>query len=491
MKAILALDAGTTNVKAILVDGQANVLARSSVPLSITFPQSGWVEQSAHAVWDAARQALDGCLAQSGGHEAVALGISNQRETLVAWNRATGEPVGPSIVWQCRRSAEICQALRQQGAAETIRAKTGLQVDPLFPASKVRWLFENRPEVPKLAETGDLCLGTVDAWLVWQLTGGKRFVTDYSNASRTQLFNLAKGAWDPELLALFGAPADALPEVVASNAPVGEATLAGQSIPICGMLGDSHAALLGHGVLEKGKVKATYGTGSSLMTLSDGPQGGQSGISSTIAWKFDRIQYAYEGNITSTGSGLAWAVGLAGFEGLEPALKAAADLSDNGGVYFVPALAGLGAPHWDERARGAFVGLSFGSRKEHLVRAALEAIAFQVKDVFEAMEQAAGARLEALLADGGASKNDRLMQFQADVLDRPVWRSQTAELSGLGAAFAAGLGCGFWPSTKEVSKVVAPHDAFHPKLEGGERARLVGRWGGAVAAVKAYGRTAP
>jgi glycerol kinase len=227
------------------------------------------------------------------------------------------------------------------------------------------------------------------------------------------------------------------------------------------------------------------------MTLSDGPRGGETGISSTIAWKFDRIQYAYEGNITSTGSGLAWAVGLTGSESLEPAVKAATELADNGGVYFVPALAGLGAPHWDERTRGAFVGLSFGARKEHLVRAALEAIAFQVKDVFDAMERAAGARLEALLADGGASKNDWLMQFQADVLDQPVWRSQTAELSGLGAAFAAGLGCGFWPSTEAVAKVVAPHDGFHPKLGESERTRLVGRWGGAVAAVKAYGRITP
>jgi glycerol kinase len=254
-------------------------------------------------------------------------------------------------------------------------------------------------------------------------------------------------------------------------------------------LGDSHAALLGHGVLGKGKVKATYGTGSSLMTLCDGPQSGDKGVSNTIAWKFDRIQYAYEGNITATGSGLAWAVGLTGFESLESAVKLATELDGNGGVYFVPALAGLGAPHWNEKARGAIVGLSFGARKEHLLRAALEAIAFQVKDVFDAMERAAGARLEALLADGGASKNDWLMQFQADVLDRPVLRSQTAELSGLGAAFAAGLGCGFWSSTDEVAKVAALHDAFNPRLEASERNRLVRRWNGAVASVKAYGLT--
>ena len=327
----------------------------------------------------------------------------------------------------------------------------------------------------------------MDAWLVWNLTGGQRFVTDYSNASRTQLFNIDKGAWDPELLTLFGVPASALPEVVASNELLGDAILlARKPIPICGILGDSHAALLGHGVLTKGKVKATYGTGSSLMTLCDGPEGGEKGISTTIAWKFGRIQYAYEGNITVTGSGLSWALALIGFKDLEPAVKVATEMESNGNVYFVPALAGLGAPHWDEKARGALVGLSFDTRKEHVVRAALEAIAFQVKDVFDTMQRA-GARLETLLADGGASKNDCLMQFQADVLGRQVLRSQTAELSGLGAAFAAGLGSGFWPSTDEIANVVAAHDTFHPLLEESERTLLVRRWNAAVASVKSYG----
>jgi glycerol kinase len=489
MKAILALDAGTTNVKAILVDRQTNVLARNSVPLAIDFPRSGWVEQSGEEIWEAARKALEGCLAQGEEHEVMALGISNQRETLVAWSRNSGKTVAPCIVWQCRRSAEICETLRKEGFEDTIRAKTGLQVDPLFPSSKIQWLLENRPDIRKLAEAGDICLGTVDAWLVWKLTGGKRFVTDFSNASRTQLFNITEGIWDPELLKLFGVPASALPEVVASNESLGDAVLStGKTIPICGILADSHAALLGHGVLERGKVKATYGTGSSLMTLCEGPQDGEKGISSTIAWKFDRIQYAYEGNITVTGSGLSWALALIGGESLEAAVKAATQLESSEGVYFVPALAGLGAPHWDEKARGAIVGLSFGTRKEHLVRAALEAIAFQIKDVFDAMQRAAGARLETLLADGGATKSDWLMQFQADVLDRAVLRSHTAELSGLGAAFAAGLGCGFWASTDEIAKVVASHDSFFPTLEAGQRERLVRLWNGAVASVKAYGQ---
>ena len=465
MKAILALDSGTTNVKAILVDRQGNVLARYSVPLSIEYPKSGWVEQSAAGVWEAARKAVEGCLAQGAGYEVVALGISNQRETLVAWNRETGKAAAPCIVWQCRRSAEICQALRRKGLEEYIRTKTGLQVDPLFPSSKIQWLLENRSDLRKLAEEGKLCLGTVDAWLVWNLTGGKRFVTDFSNASRTQLFNIGHGAWDPDLLRLFGVPISALPEVVASNELLGEAVFPGGThIPLYGILGDSHAALLGHGVLETGKVKATYGTGSSLMTLCDVPEGAEKGISSTIAWKFGRIQYAYEGNITVTGSGLSWVLALTGCEDLEPAVQSATELEGSGDIYFVPALAGLGAPHWDVKARGAFMGLSFDTRKEHLVRAALEAIALQVKDVFDAMERA-GARLETLLADGGASKNDWLMQFQADVLGRQVLRSQTAELSGLGAAFAAGLGCGFWSSTEEIARLVAPHDAFYPSLE--------------------------
>jgi glycerol kinase len=489
MKAILALDAGTTNVKAILVDHQANVLARSSVPLSIDYPKSGWVEQSAEAIWEAAQKVMAGCLAQGVEHDVVGLGISNQRETLVTWNRDTGEPLSPCIVWQCRRSAEICQELRQKGFEESIRVKTGLQVDPLFPSSKIRWLLENRPDIRKLTGEGKVCLGTVDAWLVWNLTGRKRFVTDFSNASRTQLFNIGRGAWDPELLALFGLSESALPEVVASNQLLGDAILPpSRPIPICGILGDSHAALLGHGVLEKGKVKATYGTGSSLMTLCDRPESSEKGLSSTIAWKFDRIQYAYEGNITVTGSGLTWTLGLTESKNLESAVKYATELDGNGNVYFVPALAGLGAPHWDEKARGAFLGLSFDTRKEHVVRAALEAIAFQVKDVFDTMQRA-GARLETLLADGGASKNDWLMQFQADVLNRQVQRSRTAELSGLGAAFAAGLGCGFWSSTAEITRVVASHDSFHPVLDDAKRSRLVNRWNAAVAAVRTYGLT--
>ena len=485
MNVILALDAGTTNVKAILVDRQANILARRSVPLAIQFPQSGWVEQSAREIWDAAQKALEDCLVQGVGHEPVALGISNQRESLVAWNRLTGEPLCPCIVWQCRRSAGICQALRRKGVEDTVRSKTGLQVDPLFPSTKIQWLFEKRPDILKLADAGELCLGTVDSWLVWNLTGGRRFVTDFSNASRTQLLNLEQGAWDPELLRLFGVPDSALSEVMASNAHFGEANLGtGKPVPVCGILGDSHAALLGHGVLEKGKVKATYGTGSSLMSLCDGPQTADKRVSSTIAWKLDRIQYAYEGNITVTGSGLSWALALTGFKEMEVATKLASDLEDNGNVYFVPALAGLGAPHWDEEARGSIVGLSFGTRKENVVRAALEAIAFQVKDVFDAMQAAAGARLDILLTDGGASKNDWLMQFQADVLDREVMRSRTAELSGLGAAFAAGLGCGFWSSTDEVAGVIAPHDLFRPQLEDRDRTRLIHGWNNAVASVK-------
>jgi glycerol kinase len=485
VNAILALDAGTTNVKAILVDREGDILARSSVPLGISFPQDGWVEQSATEIWKAAGRALEDCLSQANGHQAIGFGISNQRETLVAWNRLTGEPVCPCIVWQCRRSSEICQALRQKGAEELIEFKTGLQVDPLFPSTKIQWLLDNRPDLRRLADSGELCLGTVDSWLVWNLTGGKRFVTDFSNASRTQLLNLSQGVWDPELLALFKVPQSALPEILGSNQHFGDATLAtGKMVPICGILGDSHAALLGHGVFEKGKVKATYGTGSSLMTLCDAPQTRDKRVSSTIAWKFDRIQYAYEGNITVTGSGLSWALALTNYENLEAAVKLATDLEDNGNVYFVPALAGLGAPHWNEKARGSIVGLSFGARREHVIRAALEAIAFQVLDVFSAMQEVIGSRLETLLADGGASKNDWLMQFQSNLLDRQVLRCQTAELSGLGAAFAAGLGCDFWSSTQEIAKRIASHDVFGPKMNRQERATLIDRWHGALATVK-------
>ncbi len=486
MKTILALDAGTTNVKAILVDQQAAVLARSSIALAIQFPQDGWVEQSAAEILDAARKALESCLAQGSDHEVVALGISNQRETVVVWNRTTGKAVHPCIVWQCRRSTSVCRALRRQGAEEMIRAKTGLQVDPLFPSTKIQWLLENHPELRSLADDGNLCLGTVDSWLVWNLTGGKEFRTDFSNASRTQLLNLREGCWDPELLGLFGIPASALPELTGSSDLFGDMTLVGaMPIPIYGVLGDSHAALLGHGVLETGKVKATYGTGSSLMTLCDAPETGDMRVSTTIAWKLDRIQYAYEGNITVTGSGLSWALGFTGLDDLDAAVRSATELADNGNVYFVPALAGLGAPYWFENARGSIVGLSFGTRREHLVRAAIEAIAYQIKDVFDAMQEAVGTRLESLLTDGGASRNNWLMQFQADLVDRPVHRSQTAELSGLGAAFAAGLGAGFWSSTEELAGVVAPHDRFQPEMDNEQRTRLVRRWKNAVASTRA------
>jgi glycerol kinase len=485
MKTILALDAGTTNVKAILVDQQANVVARSSTPLTIEFPQEGWVEQSAAAILDAARKALESCLAQGSDHEVVALGISNQRETVVLWNRRTGEAVHPCIVWQCRRSASVCKALRRDGVEEMIRTKTGLQIDPLFPSTKIQWLFENYPELRRLAEDGNLCVGTVDSWLVWNLTGGKEFRTDYSNASRTQLLNLRHGCWDPELLALFKIPVSVLPQVTGSNEVFGEMSLFGaRPIPIRGVLGDSHAALLGHGVLERGKVKATYGTGSSLMTLCDAPETGDKRVSTTIAWKLDRIQYAYEGNITATGSGLTWVLGFTGLEDLDAAVRSATELADNGNVYFVPALAGLGAPHWDESARGSIVGLSFGSRRDHLVRAAVEAMAYQIKDVFDVMQECVGTRLESLLTDGGASKNNWLMQFQADLVNRPVQRSQAVELSALGAAFAAGLGAGLWSSTEDLAGVIAPHDEFQPGMEDEERTRLVSRWKSALASVR-------
>jgi glycerol kinase len=486
MKTILALDAGTTNVKAILVDRQGKVVTRSSVPLEIQFPKDGWVEQSAAEILGAARKAIAECLASGSEHEVVALGISNQRETVVAWNRQTGKAVHPCIVWQCRRSVSICQGLRSKGLEDKIRTKTGLQVDPLFPSTKIQWLFENHPEVGTLTEKGDLCVGTVDAWLVWNLTEGKEFRTDYSNASRTQLLNLRDGSWDPELLQLFGIPRSVLPELTGSNERFGEVTLAGgKSIPIFGVLGDSHAALLGHGVLQKGKVKATYGTGSSLMTLCDAPETADKRVSTTIAWKLDQIQYAYEGNITVTGSGLSWALGFTGWDDLEVAVTRATELADNGNVYFVPALAGLGAPHWQENARGSIVGLSFGTGKEYLIRAALEAMVYQIKDVFDAMQEAACARLDTLLTDGGASRNNWLMQFQADLLDRSVHRSQTAELSGLGAAFAAGLGAGFWSSPDELAGAIAPHDSFRPSLDDEKRKRLVVGWNRAVESVKA------
>nr|WP_314261584.1 FGGY family carbohydrate kinase [uncultured Devosia sp.] len=436
---VLAIDQGTTNTKALLVGADGRVHQQASVPNVVTYPQSGWAEQSAVELVKGVDQVIAEVVEKAGGADILAVAISNQRESILVWDAATGEPIGPCVIWQCRRSAPKCDALRAAGHAEMIEARTGLALDPLFPAGKIAWLLDNIPSARQRAAKGELRAGTVDSWLLWNFTGGTVHATDHSNASRTQLFNTETLAWDGELCALFDVPMSLLPEVRSSDshfAQIAAGPLAGT--PINAMIGDSHAALFGHGVRAPGTVKATYGTGTSLMTLTGERVLSRNGLSSTIAWSQDgTVAHALEGNISVSGQAAAFMAQLLGLADAAVLSELAQSVPDSNGAAFVPALVGLGAPHWRADARGTITGLALGTTPAHLARAALEAIAFQVADVFAAMEQDMGAPMGELRADGGASRNGFLMQFQADVLGRSVATAAAPEVSALGAAALA------------------------------------------------------
>jgi len=480
-KLILAIDQGTTNTKVLLFDREGAIRARAFAPLAITFPEPGWVEQDAGALWSSVALAIDDCLAQAGDAEIAAVGVTNQRESVVAWDRRSGDPAGPCVIWQCRRTAGFCDELRQRGLEGEIRERSGLPVDPLFSASKARWLLSHIPGGEARAAAGDLCIGTVDSWLLWKLTGGAVHATDASNASRTQLLHLGQCRWDPALLKIFGIPAPCLPEVRASSGVFGSTARCGRlpaGVPVASLIGDSHAALFGHAAFAPGAVKATYGTGSSLMSLVEAPVASRHGLSTTIAWaESGRVRYALEGNITNTGGAVQW---LAEFLGLKGGAGAVAELAagtaDSGGAYLVPAFAGLGAPHWDAGARGVVCGLTRGTTAAQVARATLDSIAYQVADVFEALRQDASITVPALFADGGASRNDRLMQFQADVLGCPVLRSSSADLSATGAAWLAGLATGYWKSLEELERLPRETTRFDPAMSDARRSELLRGW---------------
>ena len=479
---VLAIDQGTTNTKAFVFDERAAVTALSSRPVAIEFPRPGWVEQDARAIWRSVEQAVDDCLAQPGAGPVAAIAVTNQRESVVLWERATGSPVGPVIVWQCRRTAEYCEPLRARGLQAQLETTTGLTIDPLFSASKLRWLLTNVQDGVARATAGELCAGTIDSWLIWNLTGGAVHACDTSNASRTQLLNLQSASWDPDLLSIFGIPAEILPAIRPSSGLFGEAssmsTLAG--IPIAAAIGDSHAALFGHAAFAPGQVKATYGTGSSLMTVVPAPVRSRHGLSSTVAWSLEgAVQHALEGNITVTGSAVDWFGQVLGLDSSSRVAELASTINETGGVYFVPALAGLGAPYWDANARGLISGLSRGTTAAHLARASVESIAYQVRDVFEAMCEDAGAP-SALLADGGAAQNDSLMQFQADILGVPVVRDGSADVSALGAAWLAGLALGLWRDLDELSELPRSMSRFEPSMSNDRRQTLYAGWRDAV-----------
>jgi glycerol kinase len=482
---VLAIDQGTTNTKAIVIDREGNILARASVPMEIAFPHPGWVEQDPEKIWCSVETVIDSCISQIAPEKPGAIGISNQRETILAWDRSSGRPLGPAVVWQCRRTADFCQRLREQGLEPFLRERTGLTIDPLFSGSKARWLLKQIEAKEGLVSSGNICLGTVDSWILWNLTAKRAHATDVSNASRTQLFNLRTATWDKDLLTLFEVPDAALPEIRYSSEVIAESAAIGRlgaGVPIASLIGDSHAALFGQRGFLPGSIKATYGTGSSLMTPIQEPRISNRGLSSTVAWGIKGITYALEGNISVTGAAVHWFGQLLGAE--EPAERVAAlarQAAETAGVYVVPAFVGLGAPHWDEAARGMICGITRGTTPAHVARAVVESIAYQVRDVFDAMQEDAGIALRSLLADGGAARNEQLMQFQADILGCAVLRNSSPDVSALGAGFLAGLATGTWSDLNEIAALPREFDRFEPKMTESRRAELHLGWQVAVA----------
>jgi glycerol kinase len=470
---ILSIDQGTTNTKALLVDHSGEAVFRASMPLGILQPRHGFVEQDPVEIWKSVLAVAMECAryARESGAAIAGIAITNQRETALAWRPGidedtetpAGKPVANAISWQCRRSSEICDRLVMHNAL--IREKTGLPLDPLVTASKWAWLLEARPE---LARQGQLCLGTMDSWIIANLTGGAVHATDTSNASRTALLNLRTLDWDDEMLDLFGVPRAALPRILPSSGAFGLCSSIPQlaGVPIISAIGDSHAALAGHGQYRPGTVKATYGTGSSLMTLTDRLATPVETLARTVAWSTrDGVQFALEGNIAMTGSAVQWVGEFLGLENPTADTAALAEtVSDAGGVVFIPAMVGLGAPYWDKEARGTIANLERSHTAAHLARAALDSIAFQVADVFFSMEATAEIELLALLTDGGASRNDTLMQLQANMLMRPVHRASNEELSAIGAAWLGGLALGWWNSFEDLASLGKKVTTFTPNI---------------------------
>ncbi|MCY4049213.1 MAG: FGGY-family carbohydrate kinase [Hyphomicrobiales bacterium] len=455
-KVVLAIDEGTTNSKAVLMSDSGKIIASGSAPVPITHPRPGWVQQDANAIWEATRKAIAACIEDAPDVEILALGISNQRESILIWDRKSGTPLGPVVTWQCRRTFAACETLKSAGHEPEVIARTGLPLDPLFPPTKVGWLVKNHGQ-----SSNDICIGTVDSWLIWKFSGGAVHATDRSNASRTQMFNLAEGRWDEFLCTLFGVDGAALPEVCDSAHIFGMTSGAGvipDGIPIASSIGDSHAALFGHGAFKHGDGKVTFGTGSSVMTTIPEFVVPPEGITTTIAWSLNgQSTYAFEGNILVSASVMPWTANLLGLESVEALLDLAQTVEDTDGVSLVPAHAGLGSPHWNPEARGLICGLSFGSGPAHVARAAAESIALQVNDVYSIVVNAVQG-MGRLFVDGEPSRNQFLMQLVADYINHPVYPCKNSEASAVGAAYLAGLAIGFWPNLDAVARFV-DHDA--------------------------------
>lgn len=484
---IMALDAGTTSNRCILFDKQGRMCSVAQKEFTQYFPKPGWVEHDANEIWTTQLGVALSAMNQAGvaASEIAAIGIANQRETTIVWDRATGEPVCPAIVWQCRRTSAACDALKARGLTEPFRRKTGLVIDAYFSATKLQWILDNVPGVRARAEAGELLFGTVDTWLIWKLTGGRVHVTDYSNASRTMLFNIHTLDWDDEILQILGIPRGMLPTPMPSSAVYGETDpmLLGGAIRIAGAAGDQQAALFGQACFTPGAAKNTFGTGGFLlMNTGEKPVYSQNGLVTTVAWGVGgRVHYALEGSIFVAGAAIQWLRDeLRLLEDAADSEYFARKVPDTGGCYVVPAFTGLGAPHWDQYARGTIVGLTRGCNKYHIIRATLDSLCYQVNDVLRAMEADAGLSMPDLRVDGGASANNYLLQTMADLSDRPVIRPQCLETTALGAAYLAGLAVGYWASTEEVAANWAAARRFAPALDPAARAKRLRGWAKAV-----------
>ncbi|MEK4715555.1 glycerol kinase GlpK [Sporosarcina sp. FSL K6-5500] len=493
-KYIMALDQGTTSSRAILFDKSGKILHTVQQEFTQYFPQSGWVEHNADEIWSSVLAVIAGVLSEKNiaAEQIEGIGITNQRETTVIWDKNTGKPIYNAIVWQSRQTAEICDDLKESGYNDLFRDKTGLLIDAYFSGTKVKWILDNVQGAREKAERGDLLFGTIDTWIVWKLSGGKRHVTDYSNASRTLMYNIHELKWDEELLSILDVPASMLPEVRPSSeiyAHTEKSHFFGHAAPIAGIAGDQQAALFGQACFESGMVKNTYGTGCfMLMNTGDKAVKSDHGLLTTLAWGIDgKVEYALEGSIFVAGSAIQWLRdGLRMFRNSSESEEYAKRVKSTEGVYVVPAFVGLGTPYWDSDVRGAIFGLTRGTEKEHLIRATLESLAYQTKDVLDAMEADSGISLKTLRVDGGAVENDFLMQFQADLLNVPVERPLISETTALGAAYLAGLAVGFWTDRSEISAHWNLDRPFEPKMEQQQREDLYAGWQKAVKAAIAF-----
>jgi glycerol kinase len=490
-KYILSLDAGTTSSRAILFNHDSEIVSVAQKEFTQIYPKAGWVEHDAMEIWATQSGVVTEAMSKIGAtaEDIAAIGITNQRETTVVWDRKTGEPIYNAIVWQCRRTASFCDELKARGLEDYVRENTGLVIDAYFSGTKINWILNNVPGARERAEKGELAFGTIDTWLIWKLTDGKVHVTDYSNASRTMAFNIKTLKWDEKMLKELDIPASMLPEVRPSSAVYGTTSLYGAEIPIAGAAGDQQAALFGQACFEPGMAKNTYGTGCfMLMNTGDKPVKSNSGLVTTIAWGLDgEVDYALEGSIFVAGAAIQWLRDEVRLVDSSPDSEFYCNkVADTNGVYMVPAFVGLGAPHWDMYARGAILGLTRGANKSHLIRATVESLAYQTKDVLDAMEKDSNIKLAALKVDGGACANDFLMQFQADILGVPVDRPSIVETTAMGAAYLAGLAVKFWDGKADVTAAWKLDRTFAPAMDADVRAKLYTGWLKAVECAKGW-----